>query len=352
MMWDFGAVDSAFPSLCFLFVFLAMEEMKSLIDFDSISKSPRLGGTDHVLTIWFRLLVEVSDRCMSSLLWTLVVIVLAAAMFFSLSCKCAFYLTTAMILISFLAHQLHEVASGLREYPYWRSVEQRRIDQDQISLPIILSGGIIAVGLGCKNGSNVAASLLLYMLALEAFIRTVSKSLGSSFLTLFRECLVDNLRSDIAVHLADSSICLHDDRNSEVPCVILEKNNATNSSETEFSECLEDEQSDADEVVVSRQTRVRTASGEIRVYGMNSVEFEQDQELVLIFISFCPPFAKTPTFDFEQITDDEITVKTSSVQPFGVRLEARRRLSDKERECDNRCSFDLDYFASDASEQY
>ncbi|MBQ8364172.1 MAG: hypothetical protein IJX36_09635, partial [Thermoguttaceae bacterium] len=60
-------------------------------------------------------------------------------------------------------------------------------------------------------------------------------------------------------------------------------------------------------------------------FGSVAVEFEGDAEVAPIFIAFCPPFEGVPSFDFEQIAGSEIAVEPSSVQPFGVRLEAKRR---------------------------
>ena len=78
---------------------------------------------------------------------------------------------------------------------------------------------------------------------------------------------------------------------------------------------------------LATQRRVRTEEGGTQIFGSVAVEFEGDAEVAPVFIAFCPPFEGVPSFDFEQIAGPEIAVAASSVQPFGVRLEAKRRVA-------------------------
>ena len=78
---------------------------------------------------------------------------------------------------------------------------------------------------------------------------------------------------------------------------------------------------------LATQHRVRAEDGETRIFGSVAVEFEADAEVAPVFIAFCPPFEGLPSFDFEQIAGPEIALKATSVQPFGVRLEAKRRVA-------------------------
>lgn len=78
---------------------------------------------------------------------------------------------------------------------------------------------------------------------------------------------------------------------------------------------------------LATQRRVRTEGGGTQIFGSVAVEFERDAAVAPIFIAFCPPFEGVPSFDFEQIAGPEIAVEPSSVQPFGVRLEAKRRVT-------------------------
>lgn len=78
---------------------------------------------------------------------------------------------------------------------------------------------------------------------------------------------------------------------------------------------------------LATQRRVRTEDGGTQIFGSVAVEFEADAAVAPIFIAFCPPFEGVPSFDFEQIAGSEIAVDASNVQPFGVRLEAKRRIT-------------------------
>ena len=78
---------------------------------------------------------------------------------------------------------------------------------------------------------------------------------------------------------------------------------------------------------LATQRRVRTEDGGTQVFGSVAVEFEGDAAVAPVFIAFCPPFEGLPSFDFEQIAGPEVALQASSVQPFGVRLEAKRRVA-------------------------
>ena len=78
---------------------------------------------------------------------------------------------------------------------------------------------------------------------------------------------------------------------------------------------------------LATQRRVRTEEGGTQIFGSVAVEFEGDAEVAPVFIAFCPPFEGLPSFDFEQIAGPEVALQASSVQPFGVRLEAKRRVA-------------------------
>ncbi len=78
---------------------------------------------------------------------------------------------------------------------------------------------------------------------------------------------------------------------------------------------------------LATQRRVRTEGGGTQIFGAVAIEFEADAEVAPVFIAVCPPFEGVPSFGFEQIAGPEIAVDASSVQPFGVRLEAKRRIT-------------------------
>lgn len=99
---------------------------------------------------------------------------------------------------------------------------------------------------------------------------------------------------------------------------------------------------------LATQRRVRTEGGGTQIFGSVAVEFEADAEVAPVFIAFCPPFEGVPSFDFEQVAGPETVVRATSVQPFGVRLEAKRRLLQalEPQEFANREAVRIEYFAS------
>lgn len=102
-----------------------------------------------------------------------------------------------------------------------------------------------------------------------------------------------------------------------------ETSNATplDAFEEENAELAEE----SDGETLATQRRVRTETGGTQIFGSVAVEFEGDAEVAPVFIAFCPPFEGVPSFDFEQVAGPEVALQASSVQPFGVRLEAKRR---------------------------
>ena len=99
---------------------------------------------------------------------------------------------------------------------------------------------------------------------------------------------------------------------------------------------------------LATQRRVRTEGGGTQIFGSVAVEFEGDAAVAPVFIAFCPPFEGVPSFDFEQVAGPEIAVEPSSVQPFGVRLEAKRRNAQpsETQEVANVEKIRIEYFAA------
>jgi hypothetical protein len=118
------------------------------------------------------------------------------------------------------------------------------------------------------------------------------------------------------------------------------------------ADAFEGENADFEDAVdgetLATQRRVRTEGGGTQIFGSVAVEFEPEAEVAPVFIAFCPPFEGTPSFDFEQVAGPEIAVQATSVQPFGVRLEAKRRLAQslETQDVESTEKIRIEYFAS------
>lgn len=72
-----------------------------------------------------------------------------------------------------------------------------------------------------------------------------------------------------------------------------------------------------------RLTRFVTPEGTDRLDGTILAEFPPNRKLVTIHIVFCPPFARTPTFECAAESSG-VRVGVSAVYPYGARLELKR----------------------------
>jgi hypothetical protein len=171
--------------------------------------------------------------------------------------------------------------------------------------------------LGASGGVSscaIAWAAVFYVLCVDVGAARFARRWGATVARDWRLALEDD-----AVSL-DKKASVETVATRETTAVCVEKDEARN-------EALEELPDAADGETLATQRRVRAEDGTTQIFGSVAVEFETDAEVAPVFIAFCPPFEGVPAFEFEQVAGAEIAVKATSVQPFGVRLEAKRRIA-------------------------
>lgn len=66
-------------------------------------------------------------------------------------------------------------------------------------------------------------------------------------------------------------------------------------------------------------------SGRERIEGWIRVRFDSTEEVSVAHLSFCPPFASRPELEIAQVSGPEVRITVTDVEPFGARVEVKRR---------------------------
>jgi hypothetical protein len=80
----------------------------------------------------------------------------------------------------------------------------------------------------------------------------------------------------------------------------------------------------ADESVTQWLQRSRPAPGEERIDGMTRVEFAPGEKQIAVHVAFCPPLPTVPVVTCELLDDADVRLRVTTVQTYGVRIEAKR----------------------------
>jgi len=75
--------------------------------------------------------------------------------------------------------------------------------------------------------------------------------------------------------------------------------------------------------VLEQLTRCRLADGAEQIAGWLAADFAPGQRTDSLHVAFCPPLARTPELQIEQIEGPRVRVKTGQLQPYGVRLDLK-----------------------------
>lgn len=284
----------------------------------------------------FFIVLQLVDSFIIPLLWGTFAVIVLALCLFRLSSLLFFLLLVSLMLISVLGHTIREVASTFDEYPFWRSYDLKITDLKKITIPVIGSY-LVSIGVFCyTQKSFLYVILFFYVLFIEIGTIVWARKLSCS---AFLVCL-DN-KNFCYNNCSDSCIKMGNEY------VDVERCNLKNSITVGDSENVDKGVNDSNKLIAS-QTRIRTTLGFINIDGSLLIELEKGCDFTPVYISFCPPFEKIPNFEFETSSEEDVNVKVSSLQPFGVRLEVRRKLLMND---DNVFSFLLEYFVSDSYEE-
>ncbi len=275
-------------------------------------------------------ILQIFDRIVSSFLWGCCGCVALCVVFFGVTTVSAVVLACVYTFLSILGHIVHEAASCWDEFPYWRSIERIHTDRRRVSYAILLPAAVISASLAVNRCFGAAVVIFVYLFAVDYCAAVYAFRAVDGNVYSLRDALENELDKDCRIGEAKSQTNL--------------ANLIENSAEDPPSPSL-DSDPDSDETVLSTQTRTRARNGEIRTSGQIIGSFAPGTELAVVCISFCPPFEQVPEFQFETISDEEISVKETLVQPFGVRLEAKRRLTGTEEDEQSTGLFTIEYYA-------
>ncbi|MBQ9798677.1 MAG: hypothetical protein IJO40_01915 [Thermoguttaceae bacterium] len=223
---------------------------------------------------------------------------------------------------------LRETVWIWRESPCRLPKSELRARLRSASLPLWATAAVVASASGTSYSDAKFATVwaaAFYVLCVDVGAAFFARRWGA---TVARDWLLA-LENDAAS--SDKEPSNEDAATSEKTAICdVEEGDVEPSNETPVDALGEENAELAEEPegeTLATQRRVRAEDGETRIFGSVAVEFEADAEVAPVFIAFCPPFEGLPSFDFEQIAGPEIALKTTSVQPFGVRLEAKRRVA-------------------------
>jgi len=266
-----------------------------------------------ILARWF-------DEAATPLLW----LVLSVAFVCCASDRRLFDWLLFASTIDFVARFWRESYGVWREYPYWRSVETTRASSRSVSLPFWTINAILLALLLVYGAFSTFLAVACFLIFVDRF-----------FAIWTRRFAEKTIRAGVELWRAN------DDRVEKTrvePVESTEQNeilSLVKSEKRETSARLLETPIDASEeegTVISCQQRTRTADGAEQITGEALVEFREDADVEVVNVAFCPSFKGVPTFEYEQVSGVDVAIKTTLIQPFGVRLEVRRRNASVEDE--------------------
>ena len=219
-------------------------------------------------------------------------------------------------LLDFAARFWRESYGVWRDYPYWRSVETTRASSRSVAAPFWTTSACFLTLLFLRAPLTTFFAVAWFLFFVDLFLARWIRRFAERTVRAGIELWISNdsryeNREIERVETAEQS----DKLSFEKP----EKNGLDVNIETP------DDETEEAALLISSQRRTKTADGEERISGEALVEFEEDAEIAVVNIAFCPSFEGAPTFEYEQVSGAEVAIKTTLVQPFGVRLEVRRR---------------------------
>lgn len=278
---------------------------------------------------WSEIVLTALDALTLAALW---------CVFASTLVCCAFIPTervvaSTLILLTFAipaVYVLRETVWIWRESPCRLPKSEFRARVWTASLPLWATAAVVAATWSASDGDSVCVKVFataVYAFCVDVGAARFARRWGATVARDWRLAL----ENDAASSTKNTSVEEVATSEKAAVCDVEEKErDAANAalSVDLFEEEKEDfgeTGAEVDGETLATQRRVRAEDGGTQIFGSVAVEFEGDAEVAPVFIAFCPPFEGVPSFDFEQIAGPEIAVEPSSVQPFGVRLEAKRR---------------------------
>ena len=245
---------------------------------------------------------------------------------------------------------LRETVCVWRESPCRLPKSELRARLRSASLPLWATAAVVVASTADADGVDstfaTAFATAVYVVCVDVGAATFARRWGATVARDWRLALEDDAAST-GKETSNEGVAT-----SEKTTVCgVGKDDGETANETPLGASGEENAELAEEPdgeTLATQRRVRTEDGGTQIFGSVAVEFEADAEVAPVFIAFCPPFEGVPSFEFEQVAGPEIAVAASSVQPFGVRLEAKRRITQpaETQEVANDEIIRIEYFAA------
>ena len=208
----------------------------------------------------------------------------------------SFFFST-LLAFSAVAHLFREISEIGNAYPLWLEIG-RHVKSHQIaSLPLWISDAIFTGVLFRQGRATLALTAFFFFIVVDWIIASCSRRKEEFFRSLIKESRSESeLRSPARVSSEPISDC-------------------------DLADFLSVKENDE---LLMRTLRSRNNDSEI-IQGEALVEFERESSLAFLNIPFYPAFVGVPRFDFEQISGEGVSVDVSLLQPFGARLEIKRK---------------------------
>ena len=87
-----------------------------------------------------------------------------------------------------------------------------------------------------------------------------------------------------------------------------------------------------DESVFLTQTRSCPAAGIDQMTGWVQVNFETGATVAVVHLAICPPMPTVPEIEVEQESGGEVDFRITQKQPYGIRMEVRRKTTEETEE--------------------
>lgn len=109
----------------------------------------------------------------------------------------------------------------------------------------------------------------------------------------------------------------------KIPVGSFETGEDAGDEDAELDDDSEEIEPDASQLFFENRSRID--GGRERVEGWFRPRFEPHQEVCVVHLTFSPPFASVPELELFQLVGDEVTLTAGRIEPFGARIEIKRR---------------------------
>ncbi len=291
---------------------------------------------------WSEILLAALDALASVALWSVFASTLVCFAFVPSERLVA----STLVFLTFAApavYVLRETVWVWRESPCRLPKSEFRARVRSAAFPLWATAAVVAAALGASGADAAFATACLaafYVLCVDVGAAFFARRWGATVARDWRLALENDAAS------SEKKAPTEDVATLETAAVCVDAENGVANALDAENEFDDGEENGGETIAMQR--RVRTANGGTQIFGSVAVEFGGDAEVAPVFIAFCPPFEGVPAFDFEQIAGPEIAVRPSDVQPFGVRLEAKRRVAQasEPQEVADSEKIRIEYFAS------